>query len=43
MAEPSLAHRLILGPSARIRELDSRKLVDEILATTSAPGGEVSG
>jgi MoxR-like ATPase len=43
MAEPGLAHRLILGPSARIRELDSRSLVEEILAATTAPGGEVGG
>jgi MoxR-like ATPase len=43
MAEPGLAHRLILGPSARIRELDSRSLVEEILSATAAPGGEVGG
>jgi MoxR-like ATPase len=43
MAESGLAHRLILGPSARIRELDSRSLVEEILAATTAPGGEVGG
>jgi MoxR-like ATPase len=42
MASPVLAHRLIVGAAARIRELDARTLVEEILRTVPAPGGEVS-
>lgn len=41
MAPYVLAHRLIVGAAARIRELDSRTLIDEILRTVPAPGGEV--
>ncbi|MEX2030174.1 MAG: MoxR family ATPase [Anaerolineales bacterium] len=41
MAPSVLAHRLIVGAAARIRELDSRTLIDEILRTVAAPGGEV--
>ncbi|HEX9681087.1 MAG TPA: MoxR family ATPase [Anaerolineales bacterium] len=41
MAPNVLAHRLIVGAAARIRELDSRTLIDEILRTVPAPGGEV--
>jgi len=41
MAPSVLAHRLIVGAAARIRELDSRTLIEEILRTVAAPGGEV--
>ena len=42
MAMPALAHRLILGPAARSREVDSREIIREILAAVPAPGGETS-
>jgi MoxR-like ATPase len=42
MAVPALAHRLILGPAARSREVDSREIIREVLAAVPAPGGEVS-
>ncbi len=42
MAVPALAHRLILGPSARSREVDAREIIREVLAAVPAPGGEVS-
>ena len=38
MAESTLAHRLILNPSARIRNADSRSVVAEILRNTPVPG-----
>ncbi|HEX8598667.1 MAG TPA: MoxR family ATPase [Chloroflexia bacterium] len=38
MAEATLAHRLILSPSARIRNADSRSVVAEILRNTVVPG-----
>jgi len=36
----ALAHRLIVGSSARIREVDTRAVVREILAGVPVPGGE---
>lgn len=42
MAVPALAHRLILGPAARIREVEARQIVQEILASVPAPGGELA-
>src|SRR3990170_2908631 len=42
MAVPALAHRLILGPAARSREVDAREIIQEILAAVPAPGGEIS-
>jgi len=42
MAVPALAHRLILGPAARSREVDSREIIREVLAAVPAPGGEVA-
>ena len=38
MAEATLAHRLILSPSARIRNADSRSVIAEILRNTPVPG-----
>ncbi|HEX8228815.1 MAG TPA: MoxR family ATPase [Chloroflexia bacterium] len=38
MAETTLAHRLILSPSARIRNADSRSVIAEILRNTPVPG-----
>jgi MoxR-like ATPase len=41
MAIPALAHRLIVGSAARIREVDSREVVRELLDRIPVPGGEV--
>jgi MoxR-like ATPase len=38
LAEATLAHRLILNPAARIRNIDSRSVVAEILRNTPVPG-----
>jgi MoxR-like ATPase len=38
LAESTLAHRLILSPSARIRNTDSRAVIAEILRNTEVPG-----
>ena len=38
LAEPVLAHRLILTPSARARDLDGRAIVAEILEKVAVPG-----
>jgi MoxR-like ATPase len=40
MAVPVLAHRLIVGSAARIREVDARDIVKELLDRIPAPGGE---
>lgn len=37
---PTLAHRLILGPGARLRDLSTELVVSEILASVSVPGGD---
>jgi MoxR-like ATPase len=39
VAVPALAHRMIIGSAARIREVDARTIVQEIVAATSVPGG----
>jgi MoxR-like ATPase len=41
MAEITLAHRIILGPTARIKEISSRSLIQQIVAITPIPGATV--
>ena len=43
LAVPALAHRVILGPSARLRDLSTQQVVDEILSGVSVPGGDPTG
>jgi len=38
LAEPTLAHRLIISPSARIKDVDARSVVQEILESVPVPG-----
>ena len=38
LAEPALAHRLIISPSARIKDVDTRSVVQEILNSVPVPG-----
>jgi MoxR-like ATPase len=40
MAVPVLAHRVIVGPAARLRELSAEKIVEEILEKIPVPGGD---
>lgn len=42
LAEPVLAHRLITSPAARIRNLDTRTTVAEILDTVTVPGASAA-
>jgi MoxR-like ATPase len=37
---PTLAHRVILGPGARLRDLDSQQILEEILSGVPVPGGD---
>jgi MoxR-like ATPase len=38
LAVPVLAHRVIVSPAARIRDVDTRDVVQEVLSQTSVPG-----
>ena len=40
LAVPVLAHRVIVGPAARLRELSAEQIVQEILDNTPVPGGD---
>jgi MoxR-like ATPase len=40
LAVPVLAHRVIVGPAARLQELTAEKIVQEILDNTPVPGGD---
>jgi MoxR-like ATPase len=42
IAMSALAHRVIVGSAARIREIDSREIVREILEHMPVPGGEMA-
>lgn len=42
LAEAALAHRVILGPSARLRDLSADQILSEILDTMPVPGGELA-
>jgi MoxR-like ATPase len=40
LAVPVLAHRVIVGMEARLKELSSEKIIKEILESTPVPGGD---
>ncbi len=40
LAEPALSHRIIVSPSARMKNVDSRIIVRETLASIPVPGGQ---
>jgi MoxR-like ATPase len=40
LAVPTLAHRVILGPGARLRDLSAEQIVEEVLHNVPAPGGD---
>ncbi len=41
LAVPALAHRLIVGSAARVRDVDTRTIIQEILRSLPVPGGEI--
>jgi MoxR-like ATPase len=41
LAEPTLAHRLIISPSARIKNVTTRQVIDDALKHTPVPGARV--
>jgi MoxR-like ATPase len=40
MAVAVLAHRLIVSPAARLRELSADRIIQEIVRNTPVPGGD---
>ena len=43
LTEPALAHRVILGPAARLRDLSAEQILEEILDKVPVPGGDMAG
>jgi MoxR-like ATPase len=41
LAEPALAHRVIVGPTARIKEVTSRSIIQNLLNVVPVPGATV--
>ena len=41
LAEAALAHRIIIGPAARIKDVTSRSVIQDILSTVPVPGGSM--
>ena len=41
LVKPALSHRVILGPAARLRDLSSDQVLDEILSKVPVPGGDL--
>jgi MoxR-like ATPase len=43
LAEPVLGHRIILAPGAHLRDLDTSKVMNELLDSVVVPGGSYAG
>ena len=43
LAYPTLGHRIISSPSARVREIDSAQIVDEAIERVPVPGARARG
>ena len=41
-AAPTLGHRLILGPAARLRDINADQIISEILSNVPVPGGDMT-
>ncbi len=41
LVKPALSHRVILGPAARLRDLSSDQILDEIISRVPVPGGDL--
>lgn len=43
LATPILSHRMVVSPASRLRNLNSEKIVQEILNNLAVPGGDLTG
>jgi len=43
LALPALAHRVIPGPAARLRDVSAERIVQEIVEKVPVPGGDLTG
>jgi MoxR-like ATPase len=43
LVKPTLAHRIIMTPAARVRSIPSTLILDEILQSLPVPGAGVGG
>ncbi|HVN55369.1 MAG TPA: MoxR family ATPase [Anaerolineaceae bacterium] len=43
LAIPVLSHRMVVSPAARLRNLTSEKIVQEVMSNLAVPGGDLSG
>ncbi len=43
LALPALAHRIIPGPTARLREIDAEQIVEDVVRQVPVPGGDPTG
>lgn len=41
LVKPALSHRVILGPAARLRDLNADQILDEIISKVPIPGGDL--
>jgi MoxR-like ATPase len=42
LAESALCHRVILGPAARLRDLEAADVIGEIISSVPVPGGDLN-
>jgi MoxR-like ATPase len=42
LTEPALAHRLIVSPAARLKNVDARAVVDELIHSVAVPGSRAA-
>jgi MoxR-like ATPase len=42
LAEPALSHRIIVGPAARIKDVEPASIVQDILDNLPVPGAQVT-
>lgn len=40
---PTLSHRVILGPAARLRDLATRQILQDVMTKVAVPGGNLKG
>ena len=43
LAVPVMAHRVIVTPSARMKQLESQQIIEQALGQVAVPGGRASG